>query len=474
MLDLNEKLEAACGYASRGWRVFPLHTVTNGRCSCGIRNCGNPGKHPQFNLQDLEHGVNDATTDQNLIRTWWKRWPDANVGIAMGEETGLFALDVDPRHDGEENLSVWLKEHGRLPETIQSLTGGGGFHYLFEHPGWYVQGRSGEHALAPGVEIKGDGGYIVAPPSTHVQGPYVWEASSHPDDVSPGPAPAWLLALLKPQQRAPASVVSSLIADGTRNDTLTSLAGSMRRRGFEEPEILAALKITNERRCVPPMPDTEVATIASSVCRYAPEDATSWRVSNKDGQFSGLETLRRIATAPPRYEAVVFGKRVALSLDDVMDFRRFKKAVFAQLHRVVSLPPPEEKGDKRSVQSRWEDDFLGPASRDSEKAGLFEEAPSDASAPGAAWQSVLLFFSRVVKGDGKDDVFNDRLVELEGFYVFRGRVLRKWLAVNKYDILKADELWSVIRDHGGRSASLRTSKGVIEAWKVPMESKADE
>ena len=90
-------LEAALSYARKGWQVLPLHSIRpDGGCTCGNPGCGSPGKHPR-----TQHGVKDATTDEKLIRTWWSRWPDANVGVATGPASGIWwSFDVDPRHDG--------------------------------------------------------------------------------------------------------------------------------------------------------------------------------------------------------------------------------------------------------------------------------------------------------------------------------------------------------------------------------------
>ena len=164
----NPVLAAALGYVARGWAVFPLHTWREGRCSCSKEACDHPAKHPR-----TKHGVKDASTDPEVVRSWWARWPDANVGIATGAVSGFFALDIDPRHGGPASLEAWESEHGALPQTLESETGGGGSHKLFHHPGLSVKNRTN---LAPGVDVRSDGGYIVAPPSLHPSGRrYQWK-----------------------------------------------------------------------------------------------------------------------------------------------------------------------------------------------------------------------------------------------------------------------------------------------------------
>src|SRR5262245_10913133 len=183
-------LDAALAYARRGWAVLPIHTVTHGQCSCGNTTCDSPAKHPR-----TAHGVHDATSDETSICRWWTRWPEANIGIATGAVSGLVALDVDTRHDGPESLQQLIQAHPTdFPETVRSLSGGGGSHLIFASPGQPISNKVG---LMPGIDIRGDGGYIVAPPSLHASGNrYAWDPIDHPDAMALAPMPDWLLALV--------------------------------------------------------------------------------------------------------------------------------------------------------------------------------------------------------------------------------------------------------------------------------------
>jgi putative DNA primase/helicase len=207
-----------------------------------------------------------------VIRQSWARWPYANVGIATGRDSGLVVVDVDPRNGGEDSLLALERKSGELPQTVEALTGGGGRHILFAHPGRHI--KNGQ--LAQGVDIKADGGYIVVPPSIHASGrPYAWETCSHPDDVALAPLPEWIVRLNEDGRHSDSGRSDpARIPDGTRNDTLTSLAGSMRRRGMTESAIRSALLVENADRCTPPLPEDDVQAIARSVARYnsAPED----------------------------------------------------------------------------------------------------------------------------------------------------------------------------------------------------------
>ena len=131
------------------------------------------------------------------IRRWGRRWPDANVGVVTGAVSGLVVLDVDPRHGGGDSLAVLEGIHGVIPHTVESLTGGGGQHLYFRHPGTVIPCRS----IAPGLDIKGDGGLVVSPPSTHISGRlYGWESGCAPGETPLADLPSWLQRLA---QRSP-------------------------------------------------------------------------------------------------------------------------------------------------------------------------------------------------------------------------------------------------------------------------------
>ena len=154
-------------YASRGWPVLPLHDVEGGRCSCGEANCRSPGKHPRS-----QHGVKDASNDVQQINDWWGRWPGANVGIATGAVSNLVVVDIDPRNGGNESYAqLKLDLPGVFTELVKVRSGSGGTHLYFQHPGGHVPCRAN---VRPGIDVKADGGYIVAPPSSAHQ----WRALS--------------------------------------------------------------------------------------------------------------------------------------------------------------------------------------------------------------------------------------------------------------------------------------------------------
>ncbi len=282
---MNALLDAAIEYARLGWHVFPLHTPGNGRCSCGSSACGKTaGKHPR-----TSHGLKDATTSEKVIREWWEKWPDANVGILTGALSGLVVVDVDPDKGGKKSLAQLERTYGSLPKTVEAMTGGGGRHLLFKHPGVKIKCSAG--ILAPGLDIRADEGYVVAPPSLHLSGrTYTWGKEHSLDDRALAPIPDWLLPKLNGPRTPQGSTTpeSEKIPEGRRNTDLTILAGTMRRRRMTQDEIEAALLVVNKDRCVPPLNDDEVKRIAKSIAQYEPGAANDARPAIN----AGIQDLR--------------------------------------------------------------------------------------------------------------------------------------------------------------------------------------
>jgi putative DNA primase/helicase len=194
-----------------------------------------------------------------------------NLGVVMGAPSGVFALDVDSANGGDDSLHVLERIHGALPETVVALTGGGGRHVFFTHPGTPVPNSAG--TLGPGLDVRGDRGFVVAVGSRHRSGrTYTWEATANLDDVPLAPAPPWLLARLR--ERAPdrlrAAGTPLVLHEGERNRKLFQIACALRRYDLGEQALRGALEAITRVHCVPPLEAAEVATIAASATRYAP------------------------------------------------------------------------------------------------------------------------------------------------------------------------------------------------------------
>ena len=125
--------------------------------------------------------------------------PHANVGVATGEISGIWIMDVDvrPEKDGEETLRELVNGHDDLPDTLEQITGSGGRHLVFRLNGVKIRNSAGNR-LGTGLDTRGDGGYFAAPPSRHASGRrYEWEASSDPFEGGRlSGAPAWLSGLV--------------------------------------------------------------------------------------------------------------------------------------------------------------------------------------------------------------------------------------------------------------------------------------
>lgn len=219
---MNPKLRAALDAGDRGWKVFPCHGIDRRlRCGCGRASCGSPGKHPL-----LRHGLTEATTDSRLLSSWWRRWPHANVAIRTGAESGLIVVDVDPPI-GFESLASLERTNGVLERARTVRTGTGGVHCYFAHPGSGARiANRASSVLGPGIDVRGDGGYVIAPPSLHASGcSYSWTAQSDPPSM-----PAWLVHLLTEERRHEAVDVRQVRRDrGVSAWASTALAGEIER-----------------------------------------------------------------------------------------------------------------------------------------------------------------------------------------------------------------------------------------------------
>lgn len=168
--------EWALAYLSRGWSVIQVRRGTK-------RSVGRWAEF-QSRLPTREE-----------VEAWYAQRPDANVAIVTGILSGLIVVDVDPGHGGDSSLRRLERAHSKIPATMTAKTGGGGRHLYFLHPGDELRNRVGVY---PGIDVRGDGGYIVAPPSLHPSGKhYVWVRARGPDKIEPAALPQWLLELLR-------------------------------------------------------------------------------------------------------------------------------------------------------------------------------------------------------------------------------------------------------------------------------------
>ncbi len=245
--------DAALAYVRRGWSVVPLL----------------PRDKPPL-IRWEEHQRRIASGAE--ARAWFRRWPRANVGIVTGKVSGLAVLDCDPRHGAIGSLAALERAHGALPLTLEAVTGGGGRHIYFALPRAWLRNRVG---LAPGLDLRAEGGLVVAPPSLHPSGRrYRWRAGRDPGATPPAPMPGWLVELARadvPRRGHPLAywreLVKQGVAEGARNSTLASFAGHLLWHGVDPEVALELLLCWNRLRCRPPLDDDEVARTVASIAR---------------------------------------------------------------------------------------------------------------------------------------------------------------------------------------------------------------
>ena len=242
---------AALDLASRGLAVLP---------------CQPRGKEPA-----CSNGLLSATTDVARIARWWESIPDLNIGIATGAVSGVFVLDIDGA-EGEQSLRELEQCKGSLPRTVEAVTGKGRHCYFCI--GEHGPVRNSVSQLAPGLDVRGDGGYVIAPPSTHPSGrEYAWSVDSECDFAD---APDWLHELIsqnggnakagKPLEHWHAKLTEP-IRNGERNTTLASIAGKLIQAGLDVILTYDLLACVNAARCEQPLSANEIEAIVISVGR---------------------------------------------------------------------------------------------------------------------------------------------------------------------------------------------------------------
>ena len=249
----NKLLKSALKYAKNyGWAVFP--------CS------------PKTKKPLTPHGCKDAKKDPGAIKAWWTRYPDAGIGIATGSISNLLVIDLDLDEekgiDGIHEMRMWESENGELPETVRAITGRGGAHIYYKYDGKELKNRAG---LIEGVDVRGEGGYVIAPPSIHPNGTiYEWE--DDPEDIEIAEIDETVKKLLsvgaEKREAGEPFKLPATIESGCRNSTMHKLACSLQAQGLADDAILSAVMAENSARCNPPLEADEIETIVKSALHY--------------------------------------------------------------------------------------------------------------------------------------------------------------------------------------------------------------
>lgn len=345
-------------FAERGWRLFPCK--------------------PRDKTPILKDWPGRATCDLPAIRAWCEKHPRCNWAVACGQASGVWVLDVDGP-EGASAIDALCHEHGGdWLHTLTAITARGK-HLYFTYPAEYVI-RNSAGKLSPGLDIRGDGGYVLIPASVHPSGQhYQW----HDSDVPIATAPAWLCQMAASSKQLPFQKAEiSALPEGQRNYGLTRLAGARRRKGATQQEIETELLAANIRRCKPPLPVDEVLKIASSVARYPvggldPLEA-AWETVRKERHSSRYEQFLELARA---LQAARQGQPIALPLERTAALlgcaftliSRFRQRAMQEgLLTLVARHVPHRKATLFTFHSGVE---LGPVELNTISSGLVTQLP---------------------------------------------------------------------------------------------------
>lgn len=238
---VSAELRYAVAYAEHGWPVFPLWPLAGRSCTCPDAGCAAAGKHP------ITRGWPNAVASVPAAETAWaERLGRRGIGLPCGPRSGMWVLDVDPRHGGARALAGLECDYGPLPRSLRTRTGGDGLHVLFAWPD-DGQPLSNANGLPPGLDTRGEGGYIVLPPSMHASGQrYRWEVP--PRDGQLESAPDWLLELVRQRQRSLTPADAGATGDvkvpvGERHEKLVQFLGAVRSMGFGEEALVGFTRV---------------------------------------------------------------------------------------------------------------------------------------------------------------------------------------------------------------------------------------
>lgn len=244
-------------YAALGWKLFPCHyIIEGGHCSCGDLDCTSPGKHPR-----TRNGLKDATSDLDQLRAWYQANPHVNWGLATGAVSGVFVVDIDQSKGGYDSFDEFEQRYSDepIPPTLRANTGGGGQHIFFDYPGTHVGNRVN---WLPGVDIRGDGGYVILPPGNHVSGRlYSWRNWGSKTLSAPG----YLLRAVAGGgggggSGVPLASSDELLAgieEGSRDDMIFRAACRWRRQLGNNRAAVTLLVLEAARASNPPFPENE-------------------------------------------------------------------------------------------------------------------------------------------------------------------------------------------------------------------------
>ncbi|GGB42488.1 hypothetical protein GCM10011409_20080 [Lentibacillus populi] len=249
----NPVLNAAIAYSQMlHWKVFPIHYKSK--------------------IPITEHGFKDATDNIDQIKKWWEEHPDGGIGLPTGKINNLVVMDIDPRNGGNISLERLIDENEELPHTVECLTGGGGNHFYFKYDERISKSKLQGYE---GIDIQGNGKYVVLPTSTHPNGNnYEWELSSKPVITPIAYMPDWLLKLLQTEYRIKFKTKPSEeyldilkgVTNGGRNNSMMSLIGYLLGKKIDYRIAYELVMLWNERN-EPPLEADTVTTAFNNMLK---------------------------------------------------------------------------------------------------------------------------------------------------------------------------------------------------------------
>ena len=271
--EMTSMLDEALALAGCGFAVFPLH--------------------PRAKTPATEHGFKDATTDASQIRDWWAKTPDANIGIATGEASGgLIVIDIDVDEakgkDGMLALKEWQEQHESLPPMLSATTGRGGFHLYYRSS----RPRKNTTNSEKSIDIRANGGYVVAPPSVHENGnEYRWNIPFDAEIIADadGNTLAFIDSLYAKKGHGGRRGVPEHVSNGGRNKAMISYVGKMQQMGASDETIEAYAAEFNEARMSEALSDQELAKTVDSGLSYVKGPA----FGAPGNPFKGIELIPR-------------------------------------------------------------------------------------------------------------------------------------------------------------------------------------
>lgn len=335
-------LEAALSYARRGWPVIPLWWVAVGRCQCKkSKKCTSPGKHPFGKF--APNGSTDGTVDEDLIHSWWTAYPDMNIGICTGGK--LVGIDIDGP-EGQSTLDRLEATFGSLGQTLTAKTGrgdGGRHQYFGKDPNIKI-GNIQKDPDWKQFDVRGEGGYLVAPPSRHKTGrKYRWDK----DSTALAQLPAsWVNGIVEHQSSAKVKKPSSAVQpsntkkdapkkEGERDDSMFRYASDLEGKNLSYNEILANCLSVNTTY-IPPLEEYEVNRKVDSAWKYRTRRITKLATVYKELEAADvtarIETIQKpevkdLLRLAKKTDPVTWSKILDLfkskkwALNDAMKFR---------------------------------------------------------------------------------------------------------------------------------------------------------